>query len=95
MLANALADAQMTRVMANIPMPKYSGNPGDLDEFERMWKKYVNDWTMGCNGAQRQQFCLSMLRRCVPANVEKELDDCVEDGKISTTDEMWRAFPQG
>ena len=25
--ANGLVKAQMTRVMANIPMPKYSGNP--------------------------------------------------------------------
>ena len=29
---------------------------------------------MGCNKAQRQWFCLSMLPHCVPANVKKELD---------------------
>ena len=34
-LANGLAESQMTRVMANIPMPKYSGNPEDLDEVGR------------------------------------------------------------
>ena len=65
----------MTRVMANIPMPKYSGNPEDLDEFEWTWTKYVNDTTMGCSEAQRQRFCLSMLPHCVPANVKKELDN--------------------
>ena len=32
-LVNGLAAAQMTQVMANIPMPKYSGNLEDLDEF--------------------------------------------------------------
>ena len=63
-----------------------------MDEFERTWNKYVNDSTMGCNEAQRPRFCLSMLPHCVPASVKKELDDWVEDGKISTCDEMWRAF---
>ena len=91
-LANGLAEAQMTRVMANIPMPKYSGNPEDLDEFERTWNKYVNDSAMGCNKAKRQRFRLSMLPHCVPANVKKELDDWVEDNKISAWDEMWGAF---
>ena len=33
-----------------------------------------------------------MLPNCVSANVKKELDDWVEDGKISTWDEMWCAF---
>ena len=33
-----------------------------------------------------------MLPHCVPANVKKELDVWVEDGEISTWDEMWRAF---
>ena len=46
---------------------------------------------MGCNEAQRQRFCLSMLPRCVPANPKTELDDLVEDGKISTWNEMLRA----
>ena len=92
MLANGLAGAQVTRVMANIPMPKYSGNQEDLEEFERPWKKYVNDSTMGCSEAPKQRFCLSMLPHCVPHNVKKELHDWGEDGKISTWDEMWRAF---
>ena len=74
-LSNGLAEVQMTRVMANIPMPKYSGNLEDFDEFKRTWNKYVNDSIMGCNEAQRQHFCLSMLPHCVPANVKKELDD--------------------
>ena len=34
-LAYGLAEAQMTGVMANIPMPKYGRNPENLDEFER------------------------------------------------------------
>ena len=91
-LANGFAEAQMTRVMANTPLPKYSGNPEDLDEFEQTWNKYVNDSTMGCSEAQRQRFCLSMLLHCFPANVKEELDDWVDDGKISTGVEMWRAF---
>ena len=72
-LANRLAEAQTTQVMADISMPKYSGNPEHLDEFERTWNKYVNE--MGCNEAQRQRFYLSMLTHCVPANVKKSLDD--------------------
>ena len=52
-LANGLAEAQMTRVMANISMAKYCGNAEDLDEFERTWNKYANDSTMRCNEAQR------------------------------------------
>ena len=91
-LANPLAKAQMTRVMANIPMPKYSGNLEDLDEFERTWNKYVNDSTMGCNEAPRQRFCLFVLPHCVPANVKKELNDWLEDGKFPTWEKMWRAF---
>ena len=47
---------------------------------------------MGCNEAHRQPLCLSMLPHRVPANVKKELDDWVEDGELSTWDEMWRAF---
>ena len=82
----------MNRVMVNITMPKYTGNPEVLDEFERTWNKYVNYSTMGCNEAQRQPFCLSMLPHCVPANVKRELDDWVKYGKISTWEEMWRAF---
>ena len=91
-LANGLAEARMTRVKANIPMPKYSGNPEDLDEFERTWNKYVNDSTRGCNGSQRQWFCLSMLLHCVSSNVKKELDDWVGDDKISTWEDMWCTF---
>ena len=91
-LANGLAQAQMTRVMAKIYMPKYSGNPEDLDDFERTWSKYVNDSTMGCSEGQRQRFRVFMLPHCVPTNVKKELDDWLEDGTISTWDEMWRAF---
>ena len=91
-LANGLAEAQMTRVMGNIPPPKYSGKPEDLDDFKQTWNKYVNGSTMGCNQARRQRFCLSMLAHCVPANVKKKLEDCLEDGKISTWDEMWRAL---
>ena len=92
MLANGLAEAQMARVMSNLPMPKYSGSPEDLDEFERTWNKYVADSTMGCSEAQRQRFCLAMLPHCVPSILKKELDDWVEDGRVSTWDEMWRAF---
>ena len=91
-LANGLAEAQMTRVIAHILMPKYTGNPEDLDEFERTWNEYLNDSAMVCSEAQRQLFCLSMLPHCVRADVKKELDDWVEDCKISTSDEMWRAF---
>ena len=91
-LAKGLAEARMTGVMANISMPKYSGNQEDLDKLERTWNKYVNESTMGRNEAQWQRFCLSMLLHCAPANVKKELDDWVEDGKISTCDEMWRVF---
>ena len=61
-LANGLAEVQMARVMANIPMPKYSGNPEQLDKFERTWDKYVNDSTMGCSDAQRQRFCSDWVR---------------------------------
>ena len=82
----------MTPVMANIIMPKYCGNPEDLEEFERTWNKYVNDSTKRCNKAQRQRFGLSMLPQCVSANVKNDLDDGVEDGKISTSDQHWRAF---
>ena len=57
-----------------------------------MWNKNVNKSTIGCNEDHRQWFCLSMLPHCVPANVKRELDDWVEDSKISTWDEMWRAF---
>ena len=78
--------------MANIPMPKYSGNLEDLDKFERTWNKYVDDSTMGCNEAQRQRLCLYLLPDCVPANVKKKLDGWMEDGKISTWDKMWRTF---
>ena len=91
-LASGLAETQMTRVMANILMPKYSGNPEELDEFERTWNKYVNDSTMECNEAQKQRFCLSMLPHCVPANVKEEFNDWAEDGKIPSWDEMWRTF---
>ena len=91
-LDNGLAEAQMTPVMANIPMLKYSGTLEDLDEFERTWNQYVNDSTIGCNKAQRQWFCLSMLPHCVPASVNKQLDDWVQDRKISTWDGMLRAF---
>ena len=91
-LANGLAEAQRTRVMANIPMPKYSGNPEDFDEFKRTSSKYVNDSTMGCDEAQRQRFCLSKMPHCVAANVKREPDDWVEDGKISTWEKMWCAF---
>ena len=83
-VANGLAEAQMTRVMAKILMPKYSG--------QRTRNKYVNESTLGCSEGQRQRFCMSMLPHCVPTNVRRELDNLVEDGKISTWDEMWLAF---
>ena len=83
-LATRLAEAQMVRLMASIPMPKYSSNPEELDEFERTWNKYVNDPTMGWGDAQRQRLCLAVLPHCVPANPKTELDDWVEDGKVST-----------
>ena len=73
-------------------MPKYIGSPKDLDEFERTWDGYVNDSTLETNEVQRQRFCLSFHPHCVPANVIKKLADGVEDGKISTWDEMWRVF---
>ena len=85
--ANGLAEAQMIRFIADIPMPKYSGNPEDVDKLEPTWNKCVNGSTMGCSEAQRQPFCLFMLLHCVPANVKKELVDGVEDGKVSTCDE--------
>ena len=47
---------------------------------------------MGCNEAQRQQFCLPILPHCVAAKVKKELDDWVEDGEISNWEEMWSAL---
>ena len=47
---------------------------------------------MGCNEAQRQWFCLSMLPNCVPTSVNKQLDNWVGEAKISTWDLMWRAF---
>ena len=50
-LANGLAKAQMARVTANIPMPKYNGHPEELDEFERMCNKCVNDSNIGCSDA--------------------------------------------
>ena len=74
------------------PHAQYSGNPEDLDKFERTWNKYVNDSTMGCNEAPRQRFCLFVLPHCVPANVEKELNDWLEDGRSRAWDEMWRDF---
>ena len=40
-LANGLADAQTTEVMANIPMPECTGSLEDLGEFERTWNKYA------------------------------------------------------
>ena len=91
-LANGLADAQTAIVMANIPTPQYSGNPEELDEFDRTWNKYVNDSTMGCGNTQRQRFCLAMLLHCVPTKVTKKLEGWMEDGRISTRDRMWRAF---
>ena len=91
-LCNGLAEAQMNPVMRTIPMPRYSGKPGDLDEIQKRCNKYFNDSTIGCNEAQRQRFRLSMLHHCVPANVNKELNNWVEDGRISTWDEIWRAF---
>ena len=81
---NGLAEAKMTRV------PKYSGNPEDVDD-ERTWNRYIDDSTMGCNEAQRQQLCLSMHLHCVPANAKKELDDWLEDGKKSICNEIRRA----
>ena len=91
-LANGLAVTQMTRVIPNIPIPKYSGNPEGLNESERTWNNYVNDSTMGCNEAQGQRFCQSMLPHCVPGNVKIELDDFLEDGEISNWDDMWRTL---
>ena len=35
---------------------------------------------------------MAILPHCVPANVQKELDYWVDDGKISTWDGMRRAF---
>ena len=35
LLPNKLTEAHMANVMANLPMPKYSGNLDDLDEFEQ------------------------------------------------------------
>ena len=78
--------------MVNNLMPKYSGNPKELDESERTSNKYVNPSTTGCSNAQRQRSCLAMLPHCVLANVQKELDNQMEDSKISTCNGMWRAF---
>ena len=88
--ANGLAEAKITRVMGTVPIPKYSGNPEDVDD-ERTWNRYIDDSTMGCNEAQWHQLCLSMHLHCVPANAKKELVDWLEDGKKSICNEMLRA----
>ena len=59
-LVNGFLEAQLAWIISNICMPKYSINPEDLDEFERMENKDVNVSTMVCSEAWRQRFCLSM-----------------------------------
>ena len=92
MLGNGLAEAHLARVMANIPRPKYSGNPEEWDECERTLNKSVSNTTMGCRDTQCQPFCLAMLPHSVPVNMKKALDELVVNGRISTRDGMWRTF---
>ena len=73
-------------------MPKYSGTPKDWDDFELTRSQYVNKSTIGYSKDVQQRFCLSMLPHCLPAHLKKEFDACVEDSKMSTWDEVWRAF---
>ena len=42
-LANGLVEAQIAQLMANIPMPKYSGDPQEWDNFERTWNNHINN----------------------------------------------------